>query len=110
LKSGGVQIAASVLFERNAKAVSIQLATFRNVVIDRSKSRNEQNLCAYVGHIAAASLSVCRSSQLRASAATNDHRTNPSENLFSLPILNPTSVFSKLNGPSSAALASAQAM
>src|SRR6266576_3950818 len=75
LKSAGIQVAASILFEGDAKAVGIQLATFSNVAIDRPKSCNEQNLCAYVRHIAAASLSGCRSSELRASATTNDHRT-----------------------------------
>jgi len=53
LKSAGIQIPASVFFERNAKAVGIKLATFRNVAIDRPKSRNEQNLYSYVRHIAA---------------------------------------------------------
>src|ERR1700739_1311968 len=100
LQSTGIQIAASVLFEGDAKAVGIQLATFSHIMIDRPKSRNEQNPCAYVRHIAADSLSACRSSELRASPTTN--RTNPWENLFSLPILNATSVFAKLNGSSSA--------
>jgi len=75
LKSAGIQIAASILFEGDAKAVGIQLATFSNVAIDRPKSCNEQNLCAYVRRIASASLTGCRSSELRASATTNDHRT-----------------------------------
>ncbi len=67
LKSAGIQIAASVLFEADAKAVGIQLATFSNVAIDRPKPRNEQNLCAYVRNIAAASLnsmSIIRASRL----------------------------------------------
>ena len=42
-ESAGVQIAVSVSFEGDAKAFAIQSAALSDVVIDRSKPRNEQN-------------------------------------------------------------------
>lgn len=70
LQSPGVQIAVNVLLEGDAKAYAIQSAAPGDVVIDRSKSRNEQNVCTHSCDIIVDLHLGCRASPGQPRAAT----------------------------------------